>query len=108
MPSAPIANPFTVEPSAATDTTVRPKSARAKYFRRAEARRGLATGAEGKHKNQHAGDRRRHGCARRQSHGDLGLAPLRHGIAVIGGGGGGRLAWNVEQNGGDRPTEGGA
>src|SRR6516165_6719726 len=95
IPSAPIANPLMVEPSAATETTVRPRMASAKYS-------DVRLGPGGEHQNQHAGDRRRHGRAGRQSHGDLPIALLRHGIAVIGGGGGGCLAWNIEQNGGDR------
>ena len=52
-----------------------------------------------------AGDQR---SAGRQSHRDLGLALLRHRIAVIGGGGGRCLARDIEQDRRDRSAEGGA
>src|SRR5262249_59906135 len=46
IPSAPIANPLMVEPSAATETTVRPRMARAKYSAGLNARAAFATGPE--------------------------------------------------------------
>ena len=46
MPSAPIARPFTVEPRAATDTTVSPRIASAKYSAGLKASATVATGPE--------------------------------------------------------------
>ena len=45
-PSAPIANPLMVEPSAATETTVRPRIASAKYSAGLNARAAFATGPD--------------------------------------------------------------
>ena len=45
-PSAPIASPLTVEPSAATETTVRPRMASAKYSAGLKASAAFATGPE--------------------------------------------------------------
>ena len=46
MPSAPIAKPLMVEPSAATDTTVSPRMASAKYSAGLNASAAFATGPE--------------------------------------------------------------
>src|SRR3979490_3092652 len=85
IPSAPITSPLMVEPSAATETTVSPRMASAKY----------------------SDAPRPQGGAGREPHGGLGLALLRHRVAVIGCRGGRCLAWNIEENGGHRAAEGG-
>src|SRR5262245_23610600 len=108
IPSAPIANPLMVELSAATETTVRPRMASAKYSAGLNASAAFATGPEANIRMSTPAIAAAMERAGRQPHGDLRIALLRHGIAVIGGGGGGCFAWNIEQNGGNRSAEGGA